>query len=121
MTNANQFYNAASISLTAGTYYISGTITIHGPSQKTSYVTTAKIYAGTTTYGSTEFAVPPTTGNFVAIASLAVSAIVTVASTTTIFFGAASTLAATAIVATPVNNGANATNTASGMVALKIS
>jgi len=121
MTVANTFYNGPSLSLAAGTYFVSGTITVTAPTQvKIEQRVTAKFYNGTTTWASSESETSPATSNFNAVTTISLHAIITVGTLTTVYFGAAALQASSIIVATVPDNGTNATNTASGMVALKI-
>jgi hypothetical protein len=113
MTSANTFYDAASVSLVAGTWLIIGKVVVLTGSTATDY--TAKLWDGTTVLDSAELGV---TANLVG--ELTMMAIVSPGSTTTYKVSAAANQTGDTIKATPVNNGTGATNTASSIRALRI-
>lgn len=112
LTNANTYYDGPSISLVAGTWLVTGTVTCEDPGSGGG-VLTAKLWDGTTTAASTEVQVAAgLTG------SLSMSAIVTPGGTTTYKISVARTVANGRITATASSNGAGAT--ASHIRAIKV-
>lgn len=90
LTVLNQFYSAIGISLTAGTWLVFGQINCNGPAA----VYSARIsdLTGTTVYGGSEVATRATSS-----ASFGVNAIVSIASTTTIYLMAAASVSGCSI------------------------
>lgn len=120
MINANTFYNGPSLTLNAGTYYITGVSNIQSATNTTMKVTT-KLYNGSTTaYGSSETLTLAAGAGIVGISNSSIHALVTLASTTTIFLGSASTAASSIMLATVPDNNTNLTNLSTGIIALRI-
>jgi hypothetical protein len=115
MTNANQFYTGPSIALTAGTWFITGTITLYN-TNTTAASATARLYDGTTSYVSSETYFRNTNQ----LASITLSDVVSIPAATTFYIQAASTLTGGFIRSTVVNNGATLANTASFINAIRI-
>ena len=99
MTNANQYYPGPSVSLAAGTWFITGTITVFN-SSATAGSATARLWDGTTTFSSSESYLRQTPN----VTSISLSGIVTLAATTTIRISAASTQPASTISSSTLNN-----------------
>ena len=112
MTSANTFYDGPSLSLAAGTYVLMGVITIlttatgHG---------TAKLWDGTTVYGSVPEHFGSTAGGQVAIPVVGYAVL---GGTTTLKISAAMSSAGNTLKRTGAANGT--TNKASHLVAVKI-
>lgn len=109
MTNANQYYDGPQLSLIAGTWFVSGNVTIlpGGVGQFT-----AKIWDGTLNYASGEQLFDD------AVGTIHLSTIITLGSTTTVRLAAAGNIAGGIIRAAAVTNAAG--NTASQLSAIKI-
>lgn len=114
LTNATTYYNCATVSLTAGTWLLLGTSTL-GRTTTTAGHYNLRISDGVNHYASTQHYHASVTNNF---ASLSCNAIVTVASTTTVYLQAAGSIAGDVAKATTPNNasGANAT----GLIGIRI-
>jgi hypothetical protein len=114
LASANTYYNCASVSLTAGTWLLMGTGTL-GRTTTTAGNYNLRISTGTTHYASTQHYHASVANNF---ASLSCNAIVTVATTTTIYLQAAGTLTNDIVKATTPNNASGAT--ATGLIGIRI-
>jgi hypothetical protein len=114
LTSANTYYNCASVSLTAGTWLLMGTGTL-GRTTTTAGNYNLRISTGTTHYASTQHYHASVANNF---ASLSCNAIVTVATTTTMYLQAAGTLTNDVVKATTPNNASGAT--ATGLIGIRI-
>jgi len=114
LTNATTYYNCATVSLTAGTWLLLGTSTL-GRTTTTAGHYNLRISDGVNHYASTQHYHASVTNNF---ASLSCNAIVTVASTTTVYLQAAGSIAGDVAKAITPNNasGANAT----GLIGIRI-
>jgi hypothetical protein len=114
LASANTYYNCASVSLTAGTWLLMGTGTL-GRTTTTAGNYNLRISTGTTHYASTQQYHASVANNF---ASLSCNAIITVATTTTIYLQAAGTLTNDIVKATTPNNASAAT--ATGLIGIRI-
>jgi hypothetical protein len=113
MTNANQFYDGASVSLTVGTWFVVGVATLkfNGIGQGT-----ARITDGSTHYASGGVVRDSTGGDNEY--SITVAAIITLGGTTTIKMQAAQTAASGTMKAAMTSNGSG--NNASHIRAIKV-
>jgi hypothetical protein len=122
MASANVFYDGPSLSLEPGIYFVTCSALIRSNPAVAPFVQqemTVKLYDGSSTVwaASQESFIPSaTTGH----TSINVSAIISIYSQTTIYAAAASTFPAVTLLATPSNNAANATSTATTLTALKV-
>lgn len=105
------FSDGPSVSLAAGTWFITGTITCATSTINTMMQVTAKLWDGTTVYTSSEYSGAKGGGSLITDCSITLSAVVTLASTTTIKISAADASGLRAIIkSSTVDNsqGANA-------------
>ena len=111
MTNANQFYDGASVSLAAGTWLIEAVITVQSPNT-TAMRVTAKLWNGTTVEQSSEATIPSMGSGIKGVLNIKLVGIVTLAGTETWKISAAATAASFIILAAAQDNGAgnNATS-----------
>mgnify|MGYP001613687937 CR=1 FL=1 len=116
MTLANTWYDGPSILLAAGTWYITGAITVQLPGTG---VVTARLWDGTTTEssGSSSVTADPFTATTL-IDTIPLPGLVVLGSSTTYKLSAASTVAASTIKAAAVDNGVG--NNASHIHAVRI-
>jgi hypothetical protein len=112
MTNANQFYDGPSVSLGAGTWFITGTISV-SPANNNAYHT-AKLWDGSTVESSGVHE----QGTSVFDGSISLSALVVLGGTTTMKISVASTVTGGSILAAALSNGAG--NNASHIRAIKV-
>lgn len=115
---ANTYADNVSCSLAAGTWLITSETTVKSP-LTTAQKVTVKLWDGTTIYGSGEAAAPSQGAGLTGYVHIAVSKIVTLASTTTVKTSVASN-AASIVDATPDDNGTGLTNTANAIHAVRI-
>ncbi len=113
MTTANTYYNGPAVSLGAGTWLVVGSVLCYNGSG--GYIYTGKLWDGTNVYSSTE---AQDAGSSVEYLRLNLSAIITVASSATIYIAAASKGGSSYMYAACPDNGAG--NTASYINAIKI-
>lgn len=109
MTTGGTFYDGGSVSLTAGTWFVSGNVS---NLTTTAGTTITKIYAGSTIYRAAE---RTTTSS--GIGSHSLSAIITLDATTTVKIGAANDVNGGSVLADPTGGSAHV---ASGIVAIKL-
>jgi hypothetical protein len=114
MTNANTWYNGPSVSLAAGTWLVMASATV-GRTATTAGHYNLRISDGLTHYASVQQYHASVANNW---AALSCNAIITLASTTTIYAQAAGSLTNDVLKATTPNNGSGAN--ATGIVAVKI-
>lgn len=122
MTTANTFYTGPAITLNAGTYVIYGQVTVASPNNTAQRVT-AKLVSSTTAYSSGEAAGPAQGTGTRGYVQISLSAMVTLASTTTLEIDCTSSVNNSIIQAQPGDNNSTSPatgNTASGIVALRI-
>jgi len=120
MTTPGTFYDGPSHTLAAGTWAIFGQVCVQSTDNAAMDVT-AKIWDGTTVYAATEESAPAMGAATKGYVSVALMAIVTVASgTPTLKVSAASSLAGATMLATPADYGTGATNLAATLVTLKL-
>jgi hypothetical protein len=112
MTNANQFYDGPSFSLTAGSYLLNSVVTLTRAGGAADF--TAKLWDGTTVRASAEGSTAAA-GDFVVIPLVAAFALT---ATATMKVSVASTLATNVMKAAATDNGAG--NNASNLVAVQI-
>jgi hypothetical protein len=122
MTTANTLYSGASVSLAAGTYYITANIAV-GETVSSDFTFTPRLYAPDVTYASGQYFVHPGVGT-IGTCSGSLQSLVSLAATTTVNIGAVANVNAVNILATPSVNGRtptpSAANTATGIVAIKL-
>lgn len=87
MTNANTWYNGRSLSVPAGTWLVTGTITM-GRTNTTAIRYSAKITNGTTNYASAQQYAPSVNPHYI---SISLSTVITLSSTTTIYISGRAT------------------------------
>jgi hypothetical protein len=114
MASANTWYNGPSVSLAAGTWLVMASATV-GRTTTTAGHYNLRISTGLTHYASVQQYHASVANNW---AALSCNAIITLASTTTIYAQAAGSLTNDVLKATTPNNGSGAT--ATGIVAVKI-
>ena len=116
MTSANTYYDGPSVSLTAGTWLVVGTVTINQGTSAAFLL--ARLWDGTTTYASAEHYALTTgaSGNY----AISISAIVTPGSTTTYKISCATGVTGAKIKAAAPNALSTEGNTASHLRAIKV-
>jgi hypothetical protein len=114
MTNATTWYNGTSLSIPAGTWLIMGTITM-GRVSTTAIRYSARISTGSTHYASASQYAPSVNPHYI---SIALSSIITLSSTTTIYLSGYATTGSCVIKAA-VADGASGNN-ATQLSAIKI-
>jgi hypothetical protein len=112
MTNANQYYDGPSVSLAAGTWFITGTLTVRAGAANC--VLTAQLWDGTTTESSSETRMATSGAQY----TISLSGIIVLAGTTTVKLSAASTAGGGSIFAAAFFNGVG--NNASHIRAIKV-
>jgi hypothetical protein len=115
---ANTFSDAVSLSLGAGTWMISGSLTIESPNNTAQRVT-YKLWNGTTVYQAGEASSPAMGASTKGYVTVPVSCIVVLTGTTTVKVSVAST-AASLIKATPADNNTGTTGKATSFRAVRI-
>jgi hypothetical protein len=119
MSNANTYYDGPSLTLTAGTWLLVGTISIEDDAINTDFSTTAKLWDGTNVESTSELSsMKHNATGFFGERTHTLMGIVSVSSNTVWKISAASTLAGTIINATNSHNGV--TNKASVIDAVRI-
>jgi hypothetical protein len=118
MTTAGTFYNGPSLSLTAGTYFLSGTVTLQTTSVTAAVQFVCKLWDGTTVGASTEAVAGATSSAAVKNEPISLSAIVVPTGAATWRIACTSNTASQLIKAATPQYGAG--NNASTLVALKI-
>lgn len=114
LTLTDTFYNGPSLVLTPGTWLVTAAATVRAGGVVT--VATCKLCdGGTTVWGSAEQTIAA--GQYRATPLVA---LVTLSSAATVYLSAASTAVGSALKATPTNNGANCTNTATTLTAVQV-
>jgi hypothetical protein len=115
---ANTYADNVSCSLSAGTWLITTETTVKSP-VTTAQKVTVKLWDGTTVYTSGESAAPSQGSGLTGYAHIALTKIITLASTTTVKTTVASTVASV-LDAAPDDNGTSIGNTANAIHAVRI-
>ncbi len=115
---ANTYSDAVSFSLAAGTWLITGSVTVESPNNTAQRVT-HKLWDGTTVYQAGESVSNSMGGSTKGYVCLPVSSLVVLTGTTTVKVSVAST-AASVIKATPGDNNSGTTNKATSIRAVRI-
>ena len=116
MVNANQYYDGPSVTLSAGTWLLTGVVTYDG--QNNSSLVTGKLWDGTTVVASTQALAYGGAATRQYVSLPLVGVVVIASGTPTWKISLAGNGAATFILAACLNNGAG--NNASRLVAVKI-
>jgi len=119
LTSANTYGDATYLSLAAGTWLITGNVTIESTNNNAQRIT-YKLWDGTTVYQAGESSSNAMGANTKGYVSIPISSLVVLGSTTTIKISIASTLNSSVIKATPADNNSGTTNKATSIRAVRI-